>query len=262
MVEGESGILSVFPAREKPRYQPAVRRIIWPNGAIATLFSADEPERLRGPQHDGAWCDELGSWRYPEAWDMLMFGLRLGLNPRVVITTTPRPTKLVRELVADPGIFVTRGSTYDNRANLAPTFFSQIVRKYEGTRLGRQELEAEVLEDVPGALWNHKMIDEARIGIVPECDRIVVAIDPAVTSGEDADETGIVVCGKDGEGHGFVLADRSGRFTPIEWAQRAIAAYHEHEFAADRIVAEVNNGGDMVEATIRIRSFMGARGAY
>lgn len=207
MVEGESGILSVFPAREKPRYQPAVRRVIWPNGAMATLFSADEPERLRGPQHDGAWCDELGSWRYPEAWDMLMFGLRLGLNPRVVITTTPRPTKLVRELVNDPGIFVTRGSTYDNRANLAPTFFSQIVRKYEGTRLGRQELEAELLEDVPGALWNHRMIDDARVRAAASLSRVVVAVDPAVTSGEDSDETGIIVAGKDDDGAGYALAD-------------------------------------------------------
>jgi predicted phage terminase large subunit-like protein len=182
---------------------------------------------------------------------MLMFGLRLGTNPRVVITTTPRPTKLIRELVVDPGITKTYGTTYENRANLAPTFFSQIVRKYEGTRLGRQELRAELLEDVPGALWNHAMLESNRVRTAPlDLQRIVVAIDPAVTSGEDADETGIVVAGKDCAGSGYVLADLSGRYTPIEWAQRAIAAYREHR--ADRIVAEVNNGGDMVEATLRM----------
>jgi phage terminase large subunit-like protein len=250
MVEGESGLLSLYPSRERPRYSPAVRRVIWPSGARATLYSADEPERLRGPQHEAAWCDDIGSWRYPEAWDMLMFGLRLGTHPRVVITTTPRPTKLVRELVSDPGIAITRGSTYDNRANLAPTFFSQIVKKYEGTRLGRQELDAELLEDVPGALWNQGMIEAARVRQRPELQRIVVAIDPAVTSGEDADETGIVVAGKTTDGAGYVLGDLSGRYAPIEWAQKAIAAYRA--FSADRIVAEVNNGGDMVEATLRM----------
>jgi phage terminase large subunit-like protein len=250
LLEGESGLLSIYPARERPRYQPAVRRVIWPSGARATLYSADEPERLRGPQHEDAWCDEIGSWRYPEAWDMLMFGLRIGQHPRVVVTTTPRPTKLVRELVADPGIAVTRGSTYDNRANLAETFFSQIVRKYEGTRLGRQELDAELLEDVPGALWSHSIIERDRVRANSELVRVVVAIDPAVTSGEDADETGIIVCGKDAAGAGHVLADISGRYAPIEWANIAITAYRRH--SADRIVAEVNNGGDMVEATLRM----------
>jgi phage terminase large subunit-like protein len=250
MVEGESGLLSVFPSRERPVYKAALRRVVWPNGAMATLFSADEPDRLRGPQHDGAWCDELGSWRYPEAWDMLMFGLRLGINPRVVITTTPRPTKLIRELATDPGIVKSYGTTYDNRANLAPTFFTQIVKKYEGTRLGRQELEAALLEDVPGALWNHSLIDEHRASSVVDLSRVVVAIDPAVTSGEDADETGIIVAGKHAGGDGWVLGDYSGRYAPIEWAKRAIRAFRDH--GADRIVAEVNNGGDMVEATLRM----------
>jgi phage terminase large subunit-like protein len=249
MVDGESGILSIAPPWDKPMFTPSRRRVMWQNGCIATLYSADEPERLRGPQHEAAWCDELGSWRYPDAWDMLMFGLRLGEKPQVVITTTPRPTKLIRDLIDNPECVVTRGSTYENRENLAPAFFTQIVRKYEGTRLGRQELEAEVLEDTPGALWSHKMIDAARHTRLPEQQRIVVAIDPAVTSGEDADETGIVVAGKAGD-QGYVLADYSGRYTPREWAQRAIAAYQE--FDADRIVAEVNNGGEMVEATVRM----------
>lgn len=250
MVEGESGILAISPPWERPRYEPSKRRLTWPNGAIATLFSADEPERLRGPQHDTAWCDELASWRYPEAWDMLMFGLRLGSDPRVVITTTPRPTSLLRELIADPTVLVTRGSTFENRANLAPVFLGQIVRKYEGTRLGRQELEAELLEDVPGALWNRGLIEAARAYIVPVLTRVVVAIDPAVSSTQGADETGIIVAGKDDAGRGWVLADASGRYHPTEWAKTAVSAYRAHH--ADRIVAEVNNGGDMVEATLRM----------
>jgi phage terminase large subunit-like protein len=249
MVEGESGILAVSPPWDRPRYEPSKRRLTWPNGAIATLYSADEPERLRGPQHDATWCDELGSWRYPEAWDMMIFGLRLGIDPRVVVTTTPRPTRLIRALLADPTAVVTRGSTYENRANLAPAFLEQIVRKYEGTRLGRQELEAELLDDVPGALWNRGVIEAARASTAPTLTRVVVAIDPAVTSTEGADETGIIVAGKDGQGQGWVLADASGRYPPAEWAKTAIAAYRAHR--ADRVVAEVNNGGDMVQATLR-----------
>ena len=252
MVEGESGILAISPEWERPRYEPSNRRLVWPNGAIATTYSAEEPERLRGPQHDAAWCDEIAAWRYPEAWDMLMFGLRLGPDPRVVVTTTPKPIKIIRELIADPTTVITRGSTYDNRANLAPAFLQQIVRKYEGTRLGRQELNAEILDDVPGALWSRALIEETRWQVhrnTPDLVRIVVAIDPAVSTGEDADETGIIVAGKDADGHGYVLADQSGRYAPTEWARAAIGLYRQYK--ADRIVAEVNNGGDMVEATVR-----------
>jgi predicted phage terminase large subunit-like protein len=250
MVEGESGLLSIGMAEHRPVYEPSKRRLTWPNGAIATLYSADEPERLRGPQHDFAWCDELAAWRYPEAWDMLMFGLRLGRDPRVVVTTTPRPTKLIKALIADPTVVVTRGATAENRRNLAPTFLEQIVRRYEGTRLGRQELEAEILEDVPGALWSHGLIEAARVASLPALTRVVVAIDPAVGSDEHSDETGIIVAGKDAGGHGYVLADVSGRYAPTEWARTAIAAFAAH--GADRVVAEVNNGGEMVEATLRV----------
>jgi len=250
MVEGESGILAISPPWDRPRYEPSKRRLTWSNGAIATLYSADEPERLRGPQHDTGWCDELASWRHPEAWDMLMFGLRLGTDPRVVVTTTPRPTKLLRQLTADRTVTVTRGTTYENRANLAPDFIEQIVRKYEGTRIGRQEIEAELLDDLPGGLWNHGLIEAARASEAPDLARIVVAIDPAASSGRDADETGIIVAGKDTQGHGWVLADLSGRYQPAEWARTAVAAYRAHR--ADRIVAEVNNGGEMVEATLRM----------
>ena len=250
MVEGESGILAISPAGQRPRYEPSKRRLTWPNGAIATLFSADEPERLRGPQHDLAWCDELAAWRYPEAWDMLMFGLRLGRDPRAVVTTTPRPTPLIRTLLADPTVVVTCGRTAENRGNLAPAFLEQIVRRYQGTRLGRQELDGEILEDMPGALWSRALIEAARATAAPELARIVVAIDPAAVSGEQADETGIVVAGAAAGGRGYVLADVSGRYAPAEWARAAIAAYRAH--AADRIVAEVNNGGEMVEATLRM----------
>jgi phage terminase large subunit-like protein len=250
MVEGESGVLAISPDRERPLFEPSKRRLSWANGAIATLFSADEPERLRGPQHDLAWCDELAAWRYPEAWDMLMFGMRLGDDPRVVVTTTPRPTRLIRELLADPKVAVTRGTTMENRGNLAAAFLEQIVKRYQGTRLGRQELEAEILEDVPGALWRRATIEAARMAAAPGLARIVVAIDPAAASTEQADETGIVVAGADAGAHGYVLADVSGRYAPAEWAHAAITAYRAH--SADRIVAEVNNGGEMVEATLRM----------
>src|SRR6201984_3211225 len=250
MVEGESGLLAIGPPQERPQYEPTERRLTWPNGPMATTYSAGEPERLRGPQHDAAWCDELASWRYPEAWDMLMFGLRLGTDPRVVVTTTPRPTALLRQLIADPSVVVTRGTTYENRANLAPGFLGKIIQKYQGTRLGRQELEAEFLEDVPGALWNRGILEGARAQANPPLLRGVVRIDPAVSATDEADETGIIIAGKDGYGHGWVLADASGRYQPTEWARTAISAYCAH--SADRIVAEVNNGGDMVEATLRM----------
>lgn len=250
MVEGESGLLAIAPPRDRPLYEPSKRRVTWPNGAVATLFSADEPGRLRGPQHDFAWCDELAAWRYPEAWDMLLFGLRLGTDPRAVVTTTPRPIPLIRKLLADPSVAVTHGTTAENRDNLAPAFLEQIVRRYQGTRLGRQELDAELLDDVPGALWNRGVIEAARVARAPEMTRIVVAIDPAATSADGADETGIVVAGKDADGQGYILADASGHHTPSEWARVAIAAFRAHR--ADRIVAEVNNGGEMVTATLRV----------
>jgi phage terminase large subunit-like protein len=255
LVEGQSGILAVSPPWFRPVYEPSKRRLTWPNGAMATTFSAEEPERLRGPQHGAAVCDELGAWSRPETWDMLQFGLRLGRYPRCLVATTPRPTKLIRELLAREGrdVTVTRGSTYENRVNLAPGFFDQIIRKYEGTRLGRQELNAELLDDVPGALWSGARLEELRWPVyksVPDLVRIVIAIDPATTSGEDADETGIIVAGKDARGHGYVLGDTSGRYPPTDWARLAISLYRQHK--ADRVVAEVNNGGDMVEATLRM----------
>jgi phage terminase large subunit-like protein len=250
MIEGESGLLAIAPDARRPRYEPSKRRLTWPNGAIATAYSAEEPDRLRGPQHDAAWCDELAVWRHDASWDMLMLGLRLGRDPRCVVTTTPKPGRLIRALVKDPTVAITRGATFDNADNLAPAFLDAIVKRYRGTRLGRQELLAELLEDVPGALWSRDAIERGSVAVAPVLTRIVVAIDPAASSGDGADETGIVVAGIDGSGHGYVLDDLSGRFAPHEWARRAVAAYKSH--AADRIVAEVNNGGDMVEATLRV----------
>ena len=246
-----SGILQVHPKAFRPLYEPSKRRLTWPNGAIATLYNAVEPDQLRGPQHDAAWCDELAKWRYAQdTWDNLQFGLRLGQRPRCLITTTPRPIKLLKDIKAEPGTVLTTGSTYDNRANLAPSFLARLKRLYEGTRLGRQELNAELLEDVAGAMWARDTIERGRVKVPPPLRRVVVAIDPAVTSGEDADETGIVVLGLGEDGHLYVLADLSGRYAPHEWATIAIRAFRE--WLADRIVAERNNGGDMVEATIRM----------
>jgi phage terminase large subunit-like protein len=254
MIEGESGILACSPKHDFPDYEPSKRRVSWRNGALATAYSADEADRLRGPQHSAAWADEAAAWRYPDAWTQLMLGLRLGRNPRTIVTTTPRPVKLIRDLLAREGldVVVTRGRTRDNEANLAPAFINTIIAQYQGTRIGRQELDGEVLEDVPGALWRREWIDRDRVevGRVPDFRRIVVAIDPAVTSGENADETGIIVAGVDDKGAGYVLEDASGRYGPHEWAARAIAAYHR--WGADRIVAETNNGGEMVENTIRM----------
>ena len=248
MVEGESGILATARPGMRPTYEPSRRRLTWPNGAIATTYSAEEPERLRGPQHDAAWADELGAWRYSETWDMLMFGLRLGADPRALVTTTPRPTPLVRSIINNPTTVTTRGTTYDNRANLAPTFFETIISRYEGTRLGRQELEGELIEDVPGALWTIGMLDGLRVRTAPELDRVIVAVDPAATSGPESDETGIVAVGIGVDGHGYVLHDRSCRLSPDGWARRAAQLYHETE--ADRLVVEDNQGGEMVSFTL------------
>jgi phage terminase large subunit-like protein len=249
VVEGESGIVAVCPPWNRPLYEPSKRRLSWRNGAIASLYSADEPDRLRGPQHDAAWTDELAAWRYPEAWDQLMFGLRLGADPRVIVTTTPRPTPLIRELIALPTTVVTRGTTYENRAHLAGAFYDSIVRQYEGTRLGQQELLAELLDDNPGAIFRRDDIEKGRVREHPPLLRIVVAIDPAVSSGESSNETGIVVVGLGVDGHGYVLADHSGRFSPYEWARKAVDAYHTHQ--ADRIIAERNQGGALVESNLR-----------
>jgi len=252
MIEGRSGILTISRPDFRPIYTPSKRRLTWPNGVIATTYSADDPEQLRGPEHDFAWGDEIGKWRYQAAWENMSLGLRLGKSPRAIATTTPRITPLMRDIIRDPSTLITRGTTYDNAENLSPEFLTRIIKKYEGTRLGRQELLAEMLEDIEGALWTHALIDRHRVRSIPEnLARVVVAIDPAATSGEESDETGIIVAGSiPGErSHGYVIADRSMRGSPIEWATAAIEAYRE--FNADRIVAETNNGGEMIETVLR-----------
>jgi len=250
MVEGDSGLLSVCPPHERPQYEPSKRRLTWPNGAIATTYSAEDPEQLRGPQHDAAWADEVAKWRYEDAWDQLMFGLRLGSDPRCVATTTLKPKRWIKRIMHATTTRLTNGSTYDNRANLAPGFLADVLSKYEGTRLGRQEIYGEYLDDTPGALWTRGLIETGRCETVPELSRIVIAIDPAVTGGADSDETGIVVAGRGVDGRAYVLADLSCRDSAAGWARRAVAAYHEHK--ADRIIAEVNNGGDLVETVLRM----------
>ena len=251
MVEGESGLLAIYPPDRRPRYEPSKRRVTFHNGATASAYSADEPDRLRGPNHDLAWADELAAWRYPDAWDQLMLGLRIGDHPRVVVTTTPRPTPIIQRLMkqTDGSVAVTRGSTYENSANLADDFLSEMKRRYEGTRLGRQELHAEILEDVEGALWSRDEIDADRRADAPATRRVVVAIDPAVSSNEDSAETGIVVAGFGIDDHGYVLDDRSLRGTPTDWARTAVDAYHDNK--ADTIIAEANQGGDMVKHVLR-----------
>lgn len=256
MVEGESGILACSPPDYRPDYEPSKRRLTWPNGAKATLYSAEDPEALRGPQFDGGWGDEIAKWKYAqETWDNFMFALRLGKCPQACATTTPRNTKLFKEILRDATTHTTRATTYDNRTFLAKAFFTRIIKKYEGTRLGRQELMAELLEDNPDALWKRAEIDEFRKTAAEEkaiLEKIVVkcvALDPAVTSGEKSDETGIVVAGRDRQQNGYLFADKSVQgYKPSEWAKRAVAAYYEHD--CDYIVAEVNNGGEMIKETI------------
>jgi phage terminase large subunit-like protein len=251
MVQGVSGLLSVHPPEARPNFEPSKRQITWPSGAVAQLFSAEDPESLRGPQFTHAWCDELGKWAKPEeAWAMLQFGLRLGEAPRQVVTTTPRPIPLIKALLADPLAAVSRVATSANAANLAPTFLEAIVARYRGTRLGRQELDAELLEDRPDALFPRAVIEACRVRTAPELRRIVVAVDPPASSGPHADACGIIVAGLGGDGRAYVLADRTvEQARPLDWARAVVRAYRR--FEADRIVVETNQGGDLVEAVLR-----------
>lgn len=251
MVQGQSGIIACCRrAGFGVTYNPSLRKLSFANGAVAFTYSADEPDRLRGPEHDGAWGDEITIWRYRDAFDQLQFGLRLGANPRQVMTTTPRPIALLKEIMASPDTVVTRGSTYDNRANLAPAFFDQIIRRYEGTTLGRQELLGELVEAVEGALWTRRMIDDHRVlaDQVPQLENVVVAVDPATTYGEQSDETGIAVAALGSDGDIYVLGIDGMRVPPNAWATQTVALYDLHR--ADDIVAEANQGGEMVRLTI------------
>ena len=251
MIEGESGIINISPRWNMPTYEPSKRKLTWPNGAFALVFSSHEPDQLRGPQFDAAWCDELASWQYPnETWDNLNFALRLGRRPRSVVTTTPKAVDLVRSLPNRPGVHVTRGSTYENQDNLPPSFFNGIIEQYDGTRIGQQEIYAELMDEDEDALWKREWIEKARLRTQPPLSRIVVAVDPAMSTKPTSSETGIVVVGADmRRQHAYVLADESGRLSPNNWALRAIHLYDK--FNASMIVVEDNAGGQMAEATIQ-----------
>lgn len=255
MVLGDSGILASHPKEFRPEWSPTNRRLTWPNGVEAWVYNATEPDQLRGPQHHAAWVDELAKFRYmQETWDQLQFGLRLGEHPQALITTTPRPLPLIKRLIDDSDTVVTRGATLDNQANLATNTVKALYERYGGTRLGRQELEGEILTDIPGALWNRDIIDAARLREVPEnLERVYVAVDPAVTNTENSDEHGIVVVGlaRDAEGYarGYVLEDGSMRGQPEDWAKKAVSLYRS--WSADKIIAEKNQGGLMVESTLK-----------
>lgn len=249
MVEGESGILACVPPLLGAKYEPSKRRVLYGNGAIQTLFSADEPERLRGPQHEYAWGDEPASWRRAQdAWDNLRFGMRLGDHPEILLTGTPKATPFIRGVLAETGVTITRGSTYANLENLAPSFRRVIMDRYEGTRLGRQELHAEVLDDIEGAIFQASWIRRALSFDPQQAVRVAVGLDPAGSHRADSDQTGIVVVALMRDGTLVVLADRSGRYTPMEWA--GIAGHEADKWGADLIVAEKNYGGDMVAATL------------
>jgi phage terminase large subunit-like protein len=250
MIEGVSGLLAVHPRNERPQWVPSRARLEWPNGAVAQAFSADEPDSLRGPQFSAAWCDELAKWRHAETtFDMLQFGLRLGSRPRQVITTTPRPIALLKRLIADPATALTRAGTIENAYHLAPAFLETIVARYRGTRLGRQELDGEVIEERAGALWSRARIEACRIAAAPACSRIVVAVDPPASATKNSAACGLVAAGIAGDVV-YVLADETvAGLSPAGWARRAIALWRRLE--ADCLVVEVNQGGDMVRAVIR-----------
>ncbi len=254
---GNSGLLSIIPEQcylqssDAKGYSSSVAEIRLDNGSKIIGYAAIEPDRLRGSQFHRAWADELAAWRYPEAFDQLMFGLRLGKNPQCVITTTPKPSKVIKDLLARKDVYVTTGNTFENQENLADTALAMLKERYEGTTLGRQELYAEIIEDFDGALWSNRMIEETRLpeDTDRELRRIVVAIDPAVTANANSDETGIIVVGTDFAGRYYVIDDFSGVYTPDKWARLSVDAYYDYQ--ADLCVAETNNGGDLVERLIR-----------
>jgi len=268
MVEGESGILAVSPSWFRPIYQPSKRRLKWPNGAVATVFSADKPDRLRGPSHDCAWADELAAWRDPEAWDMLMLTLRIGQKvAQVAVTTTPKPLPHIKNLIGKQGVTITKGTTYENLANLSPRFREEILAAYEGTRLGRQEINAELLDDAPGSLWKRTQIDQFRVKRSPDLVKVVIGVDPESSSGDQSAETGIVACGAGVDKHGYLIEDATIRGTPAVWGHRVVSTFYKMK--ANYVVAEANNGGEMVahviktiDANVPVKMVYASRGKY
>lgn len=251
MIEGVSGLLAIHGDDERPTLEVSKSQLVWPNGTIAQMFSAEDPNSLRGPQFDTAWCDELAKWRYAEeTWDMLQFGLRLGEAPAIAVTTTPKPLPLLKSIMGDPATVTTRAATAANAAHLAPAFIAEMERRYAGTALGRQELLGEIVDEQSGSLWRRDWIEQARVTHCPELRNIVVAVDPPVTATARSDACGIIVAGLGADGRAYIASDRTlqGR-TPDVWARAAVRAYHD--FMADRVVAEVNQGGDLVVSVLR-----------
>ena len=258
MIEGISGLQQCYPPDLRPEYEPSKHLVHFPSGAIGITRSAEEPERLRGPQFTKFWADEFCAWKFAkQAWDQIMFGFRVkGPKLQGVITTTPKPLKVFKEIVTDLSTVVTRGSSYENRSNINEVYYEKVIAPYEGTRLGRQEIEAEILEDTPGALWTAALIGQLRVRrqdvrwdmIV----RIVLAIDPAVTATEDSDETGMVIAALVKSGHVLVLEDLSMRDSPAAWAKAAVSRFRHEQWPMDLIIGEANNGGDLVERNIRV----------
>lgn len=251
MVEGPAGILAVHARDERPTWSPSLRKLEWSNGAVAQVFSAEDPDSLRGPQFEAAWADELAKWRHvEETWDMLQFGMRLGASPRQMVTTTPRPISLLKRFLDDPKVAVSRARTADNAANLAPVFLDAVVGRYAGTRLGRQELDGDIIEDRPDALWTRDLIEAHRAALAPPLARIVVAVDPPASSSKRADACGIVAAGIDDGGRAYVLEDATASgLKPPEWAAKAVALYRRLQ--ADALIVETNQGGEMVSGVIR-----------
>ena len=265
-VEGVSGILNILREYDAVKdWNKSNGILTLKNGSIIQTFSADTPDSLRGPQFHFAWTDELAAWQYEDTWNQLQFGLRLGDHAQTVITTTPRPTKLIKDLVKRETTMVTRGSTFDNAENLSQSALLEMQTRYAGTRIGQQELYGAILDDNPGALWSRALLETARVKDTPYLTRIVVGIDPAVTSGEDSDSTGIVVAGMSADGHYYILADYTLKASPQVWAEKAVYAFELHK--ADRIIAETNNGGDLVvhllqqvKNTIPVKKVTASRG--
>jgi len=252
MIEGESGLLAIHPPEDRPHYEPSKRRLTWKNGAIAMIYSAENYEQLRGPQFDCAWIDEFAKFReMAKVWQQIHFSLRLGPHPRMIITTTPRPLPLLQELVTHAGkeVALTRGTTFENQDNLSPVFINTMQQSFSGTRLGAQELLGEMIDTHEGALWTPALLDQYRTKVLPEFKRIVIGIDPAVTHHSHSDETGLVVVGLGHDHHAYVLEDLSGQYPATTWGKIACEAYHH--WNADRIIAEVNKGGDLVETLLR-----------
>ena len=251
MIEGKSGLLAIHAEDERPQYEPSKRMLTWPNGCVAHVFSAEEPDGLRGPQFDAAWCDELAKWKHAsEVWDMLQFAMRLGERPCSVVTTTPRPIPLLKRLLADDGVVVSRTTTFDNSSHLAKPFLDEVLARYGGTRLGRQELNGELIEDDPDAIFKRDIIENSRMSQAPELRRVVVAVDPPAGFGAKNNACGIVCAGLGVDGRCYVLDDCSAKgLRPAQWAKRIVSLYHAR--AADRVVAEVNQGGAMVEQVLR-----------